>query len=191
VEGSPCSTVALVAGLADAINAYDMSTIPWGKFLQINFSGCGPTGYTTTVNSTFGGFFSDFVNDWPSTAFSCFGTSLCDNEVDSFFFVRGQQMIYSGTSWNIQTPPWCWIESAGPVPVVANVNPLDAPQIDGPGTLTCTDSSDGSPVCLVNVPIPATWSDIGTIANNPGAGQTCWNFLYSILTIGSLCDDPP
>jgi len=185
------ATLAQAEAQAAIINGYNMNTVAWGTFLQLHFAGGSGSTYTTSVESGFGGLVVGFVNPIPSFAFSIFGNGLCSGDIGSYAFVRGQQLVSLGDFWNIQTPPWCYIEDATAIPSLINNPPYGYPQIDGPGTLICTDESDTGPLCVVDVPIPAAWPDVATIAGGGPSGGICWNFIYSYLTLGSLCDDPP
>jgi hypothetical protein len=191
-----------VTACYNVVANYDMTTIAWGTTVNLNFGGCNSSSYTTSTSTDYnvaGG--SYLVSPVPGIAFSLFYNQLCSGVWAPVAFIRSQQLVGNSGAWNLQTPPMAWVGGSGfPIPLPdspCDYNAADSPPCtNGPGTLTCTDST--GPACVIDVPVPANWADVMTAASSPAPGTSfqppkliCFNLIYSYLTLGSQCSDPP
>ena len=144
-------TLAQAEAIATILSGYNMTTIPWGKTLVLNFGESGPD-YTSALytsdapgHATSLGIIANWISPMPSAAFSFFGNGAhyCCGAIGAFSFVRGQQALTLGATWNIQTPPWCWLYGAVAIPLDSpGYGPSYGPPIsNGPGSLSCVDGS--------------------------------------------------
>jgi hypothetical protein len=191
-----------VTACYNVIATYNMQSIAWGTTVTLDFGMCASSGYTTTTSTAYnvpGGQY--LVNPVPGIAFSLFYNNQCSGVWAPVAFIRSQQLIAGGGPWNIQTPPIAWVGSSGfSIPLAdspCNYNAADmAPCTNGPGTLICTDST--GPACVIDVPVPTNWADVMTAASSAAPGTNynppkliCFDLIYSYMTLGSQCSDPP